>query len=203
MDRVSVFWVLAMNVIAMAVLCQRFGDMMHKSGLLEPLLSSPFLAPLLGTCGHLRAETFAVYSKHVVLPDGVREASGTAVQPSLAGQRRCGPSIALVGTPAAAAPDPLNRPRAAVIVKDGRIDAIKPGKVTDMLVLDYAEAVVSPGAIDVHAHLNEPGREEWEGKRPATPSAAHRPCRLVQLQRSCRHKKPAGRVKRCRLLGAI
>eukprot|EP00967_Tisochrysis_lutea_P111957 scaffold176407_cov20-Tisochrysis_lutea.AAC.1 len=29
-------------------------------------------------------------------------------------------------------------------------------------VLNFGDAVISPGVIDVHAHLNEPGREDWE-----------------------------------------
>ena len=32
-----------------------------------------------------------------------------------------------------------------------------------MPVLDYGDAVVMPGLVDVHVHMNEPGREEWEG----------------------------------------
>ncbi|EFN54312.1 hypothetical protein CHLNCDRAFT_31701 [Chlorella variabilis] len=39
-------------------------------------------------------------------------------------------------------------------------------------VLDYGDAVVSPGMIDVHVHMNEPGREEWEGMATATRAAA-------------------------------
>lgn len=31
-------------------------------------------------------------------------------------------------------------------------------------ILDYEDLVVSPGLIDTHVHLNEPGREHWEGK---------------------------------------
>lgn len=30
-------------------------------------------------------------------------------------------------------------------------------------VLDYGSAVVSPGLVDIHVHMNEPGRVEWEG----------------------------------------
>jgi allantoinase len=32
-------------------------------------------------------------------------------------------------------------------------------------VIDYQYAVISPGVIDVHVHMNEPGREHWEGKQ--------------------------------------
>ena len=35
-----------------------------------------------------------------------------------------------------------------------------------MQVLDYGSAVVAPGLIDVHVHMNEPGRVEWEGTQP-------------------------------------
>lgn len=30
-------------------------------------------------------------------------------------------------------------------------------------VYDYAHAVVSPGLVDLHVHMDEPGREHWEG----------------------------------------
>lgn len=33
----------------------------------------------------------------------------------------------------------------------------------DAEIIDYGDLVVSPGLIDVHTHLNEPGRVEWEG----------------------------------------
>lgn len=31
-------------------------------------------------------------------------------------------------------------------------------------VIDYGYAVIAPGVIDVHVHMNEPGREDWEGE---------------------------------------
>ncbi len=30
-------------------------------------------------------------------------------------------------------------------------------------VEDFGSAIISPGLIDVHVHMNEPGRVEWEG----------------------------------------
>lgn len=39
-------------------------------------------------------------------------------------------------------------------------------------VVDYGDAVVMPGLIDVHAHLDEPGRTEWEGFSSGTKAAA-------------------------------
>lgn len=54
----------------------------------------------------------------------------------------------------------------AVTVQGGKIADISPTLPTSPRypVLDYKYAVISPGVIDVHAHLNEPGREEWEGE---------------------------------------
>ncbi|KAK1556528.1 hypothetical protein Q3G72_006802 [Acer saccharum] len=39
-------------------------------------------------------------------------------------------------------------------------------------VFDYGEAVIMPGLIDVHAHLDDPGRTEWEGYPSGTKAAA-------------------------------
>ena len=33
-------------------------------------------------------------------------------------------------------------------------------------VLTFGTAVIAPGIIDVHVHMNEPGRVEWEGAHP-------------------------------------
>ena len=30
-------------------------------------------------------------------------------------------------------------------------------------MVDYGTAVIGPGLVDVHVHMNEPGRVEWEG----------------------------------------
>jgi len=37
---------------------------------------------------------------------------------------------------------------------------------------DFGELVVMPGLVDSHVHVNEPGRESWEGFRTATRAAA-------------------------------
>ncbi|KAB1206383.1 Allantoinase [Morella rubra] len=39
-------------------------------------------------------------------------------------------------------------------------------------ILDYGDAVVMPGLIDVHVHLDDPGRAEWEGFPSGTKAAA-------------------------------
>src|SRR5215210_7638172 len=60
-----------------------------------------------------------------------------------------------VVTPRATAP-------AAVHVWQGRIGA----------VTSDDDAVVMPGLLDTHVHINEPGRTEWEGFATATRAAA-------------------------------
>ena len=42
----------------------------------------------------------------------------------------------------------------------------------NLTVIDYGSAVIGPGLIDTHVHLNEPGREEWEGMASGTAAAA-------------------------------
>ncbi|KAL3162052.1 hypothetical protein ABBQ38_009118 [Trebouxia sp. C0009 RCD-2024] len=39
-------------------------------------------------------------------------------------------------------------------------------------VYDYGDAVLSPGLVDLHVHMDEPGREHWEGITAATSAAA-------------------------------
>jgi dihydroorotase-like cyclic amidohydrolase len=43
----------------------------------------------------------------------------------------------------------------------------------DLKQINFGNAVISPGFIDVHAHLNEPGREDWEGEWARTLAHAH------------------------------
>jgi allantoinase len=51
-----------------------------------------------------------------------------------------------------------------------RIAAIEP--YTRGAAIDAGEAVIMPGLIDTHVHVNEPGRTEWEGFASATRAAA-------------------------------
>ncbi|KAJ4975085.1 hypothetical protein NE237_000191 [Protea cynaroides] len=65
----------------------------------------------------------------------------------------------------------------AVEVKGGNIVSIVETedlneKFGSARVIDYGEAIVMPGLIDVHAHLDEPGRAEWEGFSSGTKAAA-------------------------------
>lgn len=62
---------------------------------------------------------------------------------------------------------------ACVTVKNHRITEISgPGGGDASLPLyDVGDAVLMPGLVDVHVHINEPGRTEWEGMRHATQAA--------------------------------
>jgi len=63
---------------------------------------------------------------------------------------------------------------ASIVVQDGVITAIggfeESGWGADHH--DFDEAVVMPGLVDTHVHINEPGRAEWEGFVTATRAAA-------------------------------
>ena len=64
---------------------------------------------------------------------------------------------------------------AAVVIEGGRIADIvgmrdRVSNAASVLVPD--DAVLLPGLVDSHVHVNEPGRTEWEGFRSATLAAA-------------------------------
>lgn len=63
---------------------------------------------------------------------------------------------------------------ATVHVRDGRIVGIGShgDRVAGVPVLDAGSLVVLPGLVDTHVHINDPGREDWEGFEHATRSAA-------------------------------
>ncbi len=64
---------------------------------------------------------------------------------------------------------------AAIHIRAGRIAAIHgysdPVPASAQL-LDAGELTVSPGLVDTHVHINQPGRTSWEGFRCATRAAA-------------------------------
>lgn len=62
----------------------------------------------------------------------------------------------------------------AVAVSNGIITAIgqHPQIAPGAIILDVGDLVVSPGVVDPHVHINEPGRTEWEGFETATRAAA-------------------------------
>ncbi len=63
---------------------------------------------------------------------------------------------------------------ASVRVRDGVIIAVGGHEAAPdgADVHDFADAVLMPGVVDSHVHVNEPGRTEWEGFETATRAAA-------------------------------
>ena len=64
---------------------------------------------------------------------------------------------------------------AAVVIEDGRIAdvvGVRDRVIAARTVLVPDDAVLLPGLVDSHVHVNEPGRTEWEGFRSATLAAA-------------------------------
>ena len=58
-----------------------------------------------------------------------------------------------------------------VITKIGNWDQTDSG-VSGVGLVDAGDAVVMPGLVDAHVHVNEPGRTDWEGYTTATRAAA-------------------------------
>lgn len=59
---------------------------------------------------------------------------------------------------------------ATISFANGTITEIHFEKLSDSE--DYGNNIIMPGVIDVHVHINEPGRTEWEGFDTATQAAA-------------------------------
>ena len=60
---------------------------------------------------------------------------------------------------------------ATVRVVDGVIAAIDPYDTPDAEEEGVGDAVLMPGRVDTHVHLNEPGRADWEGFATGTAAA--------------------------------
>lgn len=62
---------------------------------------------------------------------------------------------------------------AAVVVHSGRIVAVTPVAKAPATAnrIDLGDAALLPGLVESHAHLNEPGREAWEGFSTGTRAA--------------------------------
>jgi allantoinase len=61
----------------------------------------------------------------------------------------------------------------AVVVRDGTIVDVVDGPAPSAgRLIDAGSAVVLPGFVDSHVHVNEPGRTDWEGFASATRAAA-------------------------------
>ncbi len=62
---------------------------------------------------------------------------------------------------------------ADIEIEDGRIARISaPTSGTQGTLIDAGDMIVMPGLVDSHVHINEPGREDWEGFVTATKAAA-------------------------------
>ncbi|MBL4754668.1 MAG: allantoinase AllB [Flavobacteriales bacterium] len=63
---------------------------------------------------------------------------------------------------------------ATILIEDGVIVMALDGATEGMNVeiIDVGNAVLMPGVIDPHVHINEPGRTDWEGFDSATKAAA-------------------------------
>ena len=59
---------------------------------------------------------------------------------------------------------------ASLVISNHKIAAIHIGQQLSSS-MDYTGSVIMPGAIDVHVHINEPGRTDWEGFETATKAA--------------------------------
>jgi allantoinase len=63
---------------------------------------------------------------------------------------------------------------ASVHIRNGKIAALGEWAevFSEIPLVDAMDAVVMPGLVDAHVHVNEPGRTDWEGFRTATRAAA-------------------------------
>jgi allantoinase len=61
---------------------------------------------------------------------------------------------------------------AVVLVRDGVIEDVVAEAPPGVEVVDVGSLAISPGVVDCHVHMNEPGRTEWEGFETATRAAA-------------------------------
>lgn len=61
---------------------------------------------------------------------------------------------------------------ATVVMRGEQIAEVLSGDSGLADVVDVGKLVVSPGVVDTHVHLNEPGRTEWEGFTTGTRAAA-------------------------------
>lgn len=56
-------------------------------------------------------------------------------------------------------------------IKDEKIIAVHSAAPKNVEIISYGDASITPGLVDAHVHINEPGRTEWEGFFTATQAA--------------------------------
>ncbi|MEM6328684.1 MAG: allantoinase AllB, partial [Planctomycetota bacterium] len=61
---------------------------------------------------------------------------------------------------------------AALLVDAGTIVRATQDAAGDAPLIDAGDALIAPGVVDAHVHINEPGRTDWEGFATATAAAA-------------------------------
>ncbi|HMQ67773.1 MAG TPA: allantoinase AllB [Ignavibacteria bacterium] len=62
---------------------------------------------------------------------------------------------------------------AVIIIENGIIkDIVNQTEYSGIAFEDYGELAILPALTDTHVHINEPGREDWEGFETATKAAA-------------------------------
>ena len=68
---------------------------------------------------------------------------------------------------------PRGQIAASIVIENGKIAQIVEGNDApdEMSCISYGDLVISPGLVDAHVHINEPGTD-WEGFATATKSAA-------------------------------
>jgi allantoinase len=65
------------------------------------------------------------------------------------------------------------RPAALLVEGDRILDVVPRDQIPPQTELhDFSDAVILPGLVDSHVHINDPGRAEWEGFETATRAAA-------------------------------
>lgn len=117
------------------------------------------------------ARRFALRSRRVVTPDGVGPAVVEVADGRIVAVHRLagdgsGAAVAAVGADGAAAASESNR-------NDDAWSASWPASWSaDLPIEDLGDCALLPGAVDLHVHLNEPGRTDWEGFATGTRAAA-------------------------------
>ena len=168
MDPKTVLLIVGANILALAVGLQRLDTQGIIS--LSTFLPYQFLGQ---PCGHGRDAFYAVVSERIVLPAGVSSGAGLS-SPAAVQFYDLYSSVSFASA---------NCRVFAVLVEDGSIvkvlqlpagmdheDRLRTLKYaaaalhTDLkTIYDFSHAVISPGLVDLHVHMDEPGREHWEG----------------------------------------